>query len=949
MTKDDLIDAVWATPYMSEAALTTCIYELRQALGERAQTPRFIETVRGRGYRFIAAVAAMDTPIMAEPEAPPPASLCVGRESELRQLHQWWAAAQQGTRQIVFIAGEVGIGKTTLADAFVSQAAAEAAWIGRGQCIEQYGAGEPYLPLLDAFGQLGRSAGGERLVETLRQYAPSWLLHLPALVSDAQLDALQQRTGSATQARMLRELAEAVEALTAQHPLLLLLEDLHWSDGATLDWLAYMARRRAPSRLLILGTYRPADAMTSDHPIRHVAQDLRSRQQSVDLNLDYLTEAGVAAYLTQRFGPGDLVETLTPALHQRTHGRPLFLVNAVEAMAQQDILRTTPTGWALAGDVDAWMRDVPASLQQLIGQQFERLSSAEQRLLEAASVAGVEFAAAAVEAGLASPIADIEAACDAFSRRGQFLQALEPIMWPDGAVSGQYAFRHALYQEVIYARLTPAQRVRLHRQIGERMELAYGERAEDIAAELSAHFVQGRDLERAVRYLRVAGNNARRRSACREAVANFEQALEGLQQLPASRERDEQAIDLRFDLRLALVTLGDFERILTLLQEAESLAIGLDDAHRLGWLSACMAQYYLYRCQHEQAIMLGQRALDFADISGDMRTQVVSRTYVGSSYYFLGKHRLAVDGLKLNVARLADDLQSAALDIRDAAHSRITAQSFAAWFVSELGDFENAMAWSEAGVRNAEALTAPFSIGIALAAAGVVHLGQGQLPASIAILERGLSICREADLPVLFPRLASHLGAAYALAGRLAEGLPLLEQARGAIQRHADFAFSRPMAHPFERRIPLGRAQRRSRAARLTGSRSGPQAPRNRAYEARALLLLGDIAAHSDLPDVEHAASFYHQALDLASALDMRPLQAHCHRSLGALYQAAGQAEACRTALTRAIRHVRRYGDGVLVAPGASAASGDAAVAPAIRPHPVTPPAWHPSAASRAG
>ena len=170
---------------------------------------------------------------------------------------------------MVFVTGEAGIGKTTLVDAFVAQVVPTArVWLGRGQCLEQHGAGEPYLPLLEALGRWGRGPDGGQLVAVLRQQAPSWLLQLPALVPEDDYEALQRRGGGVTRERMLRELAEAVEVLTAMRPLVLVLEDLHWSDAATVDWLAYVARRREAARLLVLGTYRPVEALVQGHPVR---------------------------------------------------------------------------------------------------------------------------------------------------------------------------------------------------------------------------------------------------------------------------------------------------------------------------------------------------------------------------------------------------------------------------------------------------------------------------------------------------------------------------------------------------------------------------------------------------------------------------------------------------------------------------------------------------------
>jgi len=259
-----------------------------------------------------------------------------------------------------------------------------------------------------------------------------------------------------------------------------------------------------------------------------------------------------------------------------------------------------------------------------------------------------------------------------------------------------------------------------------------------------------------------------------------------------------------------------------------------------------------------------------------------------------------VDCLQWNVATLADDVQGVALKIHDYAHSRSGAQSFSAWFVSELGDFQTAITWQEAGIRNAEIVEDPFCLGVALAAAGVVHLGQGQLQAAMTVLERGLSICRAADLPVLFPRLASNLGVAYALAGQLAEGLPLLEQAvEQSNAMHISLFHALWLIHLSEGYRLAGRMDEAAplamQALDLTRKR------KEQGYEARTLLLLGDIDAHRDPTDAERAATYYHQALALANTLDMRPLQAHCHRSLGNLYQGTGKREPGRAELTQAI------------------------------------------------
>jgi predicted ATPase len=231
---------VWANQSVGDETLTSCVKAARRAVGDSGQAQRVIQTVHGRGLRFVAEVSVANAPLAA-PAMPaaaprPPLQPLVGREAALTVLHQWYATARQGQRQVGFITGEAGIGKTAIVEAFVAQVAAEGAvWIGHGQCIDQYSTGEAYFPVLEALGRLCRGPEGAYFLAWLRQQAPSWLGQMPALLPDADRDAVQRLARDATQARMLRELAEALESLTAERPLRLILEDLHWSDGATLD------------------------------------------------------------------------------------------------------------------------------------------------------------------------------------------------------------------------------------------------------------------------------------------------------------------------------------------------------------------------------------------------------------------------------------------------------------------------------------------------------------------------------------------------------------------------------------------------------------------------------------------------------------------------------------------------------------------------------------------
>jgi len=257
VTKAALLDAVWPDVAVSDSMPAICVTELRKALGDNATTPRFVETVHGRGYRFIAQVtttAVSDSvpKTLLAPRKPTP--IMVGREAELARMQGWCSEVLEGERRVVFVAGEAGIGKTTFVTAFLDSIAdKKAVRIAHGQCIEHFGAGEAYMPVLEALSRLGGEWGQSRFAEILNSVAPSWLIQMPALLSDTDRKRLRLETQGVTQQRMLREIAQALQMLTSDIPLVLLLEDLHWSDFATLEMISAVARRAEPARLLIIG------------------------------------------------------------------------------------------------------------------------------------------------------------------------------------------------------------------------------------------------------------------------------------------------------------------------------------------------------------------------------------------------------------------------------------------------------------------------------------------------------------------------------------------------------------------------------------------------------------------------------------------------------------------------------------------------------------------------
>ncbi len=768
VTKDELLEAVWPDAYVSEAAMTVCIRELRQALGDNARTPQFIETVRGRGYRFLAPVTIVDrsvvsrrvdVPLRPSPRPAPPSdeSLLprlgspVGRESELSRLNQWFATALEGVRQVGFIVGEVGIGKTTLVDAFVAQVQSEeAVWVGHGQCIDQYGAGEAYLPVLEAFGRLCRGPEGEHLLALLRQQAPSWLLQMPTLLSEAEREALQRTESGATQARMLRELAEAVEMLTAERPLVLVLEDLHWSDASTLAWLGYLARRREVARLLVLGTYRPVEAIVAAQPLRSLALELRRHEQCDELLLDYLSETAVTAYLAKRCPASELPAELAPTLHQRTDGNPLFLVTLVDTLVRQGALAESPAGWQLQGGLEAVSEGVPESLRQLIEQHLEQVSSEERKILEAASVAGAEFSAAAVAAAVERGAEAVEACCEALARRGQFVQPRGTATWPDGTVAARYGFIHALYQEVLYNRIPAGQLVRVHRQIGMGLEAGYGGQAREIAGELAEHFVKGRDATRAVQYLRFAGENARQRSAYQEAIAHLSKGLEVLGTLPDSVERAQQEVDLQTTLGLAFMAAKGYAapEVGTAYARARSLCLQIGKAPQLvpvlrGLWGFHLARAELHRAREmaEQLLRLGQETQDPAALGS-------AHHGLGQILFNMGEFSSALEHLEQALTLFTRELLSSPTALPSFQDGRVISLGTMAFSLWHLGYPDQAMQKARESLALARELSHPFTLAYALFFITSIHTYRGEYAAAYEHSQEMLALSVEQGFPL---------------------------------------------------------------------------------------------------------------------------------------------------------------------------------------------------------
>jgi DNA-binding winged helix-turn-helix (wHTH) protein/tetratricopeptide (TPR) repeat protein len=670
VTRDELQKQVWTGIYVTKTALRVCVREIRLALGDDATAPQYIETVGRQGYRFIAPISTTAPPVISDQwsvvnsdkEGTQPAQLgtgnwplatrpqhltpyFVGRERELLQLRQWFESTLAGQRQCVFVTGEAGIGKTALINTFLHQTHQTGpVWLAHGQCIEQYGVGIPYLPLLDALGQLWQEPEAARLVLLFERVAPLWLAQLPALPSQKQRNAPGLNVAEATPARMLREMAEMLAVLATERPLILVLEDLHWSDAATVETLAYLARRRDPARLLILGTYRPADIVVGEPPLRRLRQELLAHELCKELRLELLTEKEVRAYVTQRLAGNPLATELSPIIYQRTDGNALFVVTLVDYLLRQGLLqkaeqqRLTPEAQA------ALQTELPEGLLHLILKQVEGLTPEEQHVLEGASVAGVHFTAAEVAAAVQGEAEHIETVCDGLVKKRQFIEADEGEEWPDGTLTAGYRFLHAVYHQGIGSRVGQTREVRQHRLIGDRLEAGYGARAGEIASHLATHFEQGRD-RRAVHYRRLAAEQALRQNAYQEVYLHSTTGLSLLKTFPDTPERKRLELGLRQLVSATLYTNREFmdtdpeEN----LRRAWQLCHELEDETTLVSILVGLGRLQMIRANRAEIAKLEQEEERLAERVHDAQLLVQLHTQLATIATFRGVHARAAE------------------------------------------------------------------------------------------------------------------------------------------------------------------------------------------------------------------------------------------------------------------------------------------------------------------
>ena len=551
------------------------------------------QLVRGLGYRFGKAkefdLKGMPEPVRAclvewEPRSAPDGTVPLppkivspllglyGRAAEQATVARSWAAARQGHRQVVLIAGEPGIGKTRHAIDAARIAHGEGALVLFGSCDEEIG--QPYRPFVEALRHYLAHAPEEILLRHVREHQGELLRMLPELGHRVP-DIPPPRVAEPETERflMFEAVAGLLSAASQQNPVVLILDDLQWARAPELLLLKHLVRSALPMHLLIIVTYRDTE-LSRTHPLAAVLADLRRETGIERIALRGLDAAGVIAFVTAAAGhdldPPELA--LARAIGEETEGSPLFIAETLRNLIESGAVVRQGDRWVLrAGSRELGI--IPQGVKEAIGRRLSRLTGSTNKILSLASVIGREFDLALLE-----QFAEMEE--DAILDAIDEAKAAALVAEVGGEVE-RYAFTHALVRATLYDEISPARRARMHRRVGaalERLtETRPGQRVDELARHWMAATTIG-DLSKAIAYARQAAERALDGLAFEEAAKYYEQSLAAL----THHDRDGEL--LRCDLTIALSDAqrrageADYRRAMT---EAVTIARAVGDARRL--------------------------------------------------------------------------------------------------------------------------------------------------------------------------------------------------------------------------------------------------------------------------------------------------------------------------------------------------------------------------------
>jgi len=793
----------------------------------------------------------------------------VGRDSEMGVLERALGQARSGHGQLVALVGEPGVGKSRLFREF-TESPRTAGWLVVASSSVSYGKATAWRPLIDLlrrYLEIEDTDDARRIQEkiagkllTLDEGLRWAVIPVAALLDVPVGDAGWQKLEPRGRRQQTLEAVKRVLLREAQvTPMLLVFEDLHWIDSETQAFLDSLVPSLATSQMLLLVNYRPEYV--------HGWMNLGNYAQ---VRIAPLGAEIASSLLELILGSDPSVAPLKPLLVARTEGNPFFLEESVRSLVEAGYLAGERGSYRLARPLETIA--VPATVRAVLDARIDRLPVGDKRLLQCAAVIGKEVPFRLLEA-----VAGVEP--DELQRVLARLAAaellLEARLFPDVELT----FRHAVTHEVTYGSLVTERRRELHGRVLQVLERVIPGHGEPLS-QLAHHAYRAGHWAKAVGYLRRVAGVALDRGAAEEAATCLERALDAVAHLPESPERLTAEIDMRLELRSALFQLGRHATIAEHLAQAQARAEQIGDEGRLGWIQIYQAHHFGAEGDDARSETAALLALDSATRCGDQGLELKATFHLVQLYARTAQYARAV-ALNRRLVDTTDQANPASADISSV--QLVVARLWLLWCLAELGAFDEGFQRADAMTRTA---VEPFQRLTVQLGLGLLYLRQGRLTETIATLESALPLCRAGNLAVWFPAIASPLGYAYALHGRVADGLSLLEQAvEATAQRGAVHALR--IAHLAEARLVSGDIEKAHELATL--ALDAARARGERAHEAYALRALGRVVAATSGAEAEqHLCA----AAKLANELEMRPLAAQTKLDLAALYERLGMPEA---------------------------------------------------------
>jgi predicted ATPase len=812
----------------------------------------------------------------------------VGREAERKELRAGFESASGGRGLLLCVAGEPGIGKTTLVEDFLSELTAErCCTIARGRCSERLAGTEAYLPLLEALESLIESGSDREAARALKQLAPTWYAQLVPLAGEtAEAARLLNEVRSASQERMKRELGVFLQEVSRLRPLVLFFDDLHWADVSTVDVLSFLAARFDALNVLVVVTYRPSELLLAKHPFLQIKPDLQARGFCRELTLGFLKQAEVAEYLALEFPGHHFPPEFPKLIHAKTEGSPLFMADLVRYLRDRDVIARADGGWALAQALPDIERELPESVRGMIERKIAQLGEEERRLLVAASVQGYEFESAVVARVLKVGADEVEERLEKLERVYAFVRLVDEREYPDRGLTLRYRFVHVLYQNALYAGLRPTRRVSLSREVARALEGFHGDERTGVASELAALWEAAREYARAADYFRLAAGQAGQVMAAQEAAALARRGLRMVEMLPESRERRERELSLLVVLGNALFATRGYAapEVEETFTRAYELGRQLDDPQHLLPLLWGLYAVSFCRPRYPKALAYGEEFLRLAErVQGPA---LVGHTMVGTSLFWMGELEQALDYLRRSASLYAPE-QHRPLTWVYGHEPGMYAEVYLSDTLWLLGYPDQALAHAAEVLRLGLAVAQAQSQAFALMSAALINQWRGDLQRMGELTEEGFALCAEQGLPLWLAYATTKRGWLKAERGEAAEGIAEMRRGiAGVRSTGAEIVLTVDLCMLAEQ---YGKAGRHGEglavvAEALALAEKGGE----RCWEAELYRVKGELLRGAGAEASEAEASF-RQAVEIARRQKAKSLELRAAVSLARLWQQQGK------------------------------------------------------------